>query len=89
MKSHINDDFLKAYRKLPKPVRQQARKVYQLFKQNPQHPSLNFKPIHSTKPIYSARVSRSYRTIGVINGDVIIWFWIGSHADYDKLIAAL
>lgn len=46
MKSQINDDFLKAYRNLPKPVREQARKAYRLFKQNPQHPSLNFKSIH-------------------------------------------
>mgnify|MGYP001069743796 FL=1 len=89
MRSRINADFLKAYRKLPKDVRQQARKAYRLFKENPQHPSLNFKTIHPTQPIYSARVSRNYRTVGVRSDDVIIWFWIGSHDDYDTLIASL
>jgi len=89
MKSRINADFLKVYWRLPKEVRQQARKAYRLFKENPQHPSLNFKTIHPTQPIYSARISRSYRTVGVRSGDVIIWFWIGSHDDYDTLIASL
>lgn len=89
MKSYINDDFLKAYRRLPKDVRTQARKAYRLFKDNPQHPSLNFKTIHPNKPIYSARISRDYRTIGIMTQDSIIWFWIGSHTDYDKLIKNL
>lgn len=89
MKSYINDDFLKAYRRLPKDVREQARKAYQLFRDNPQHPSLNFKPIHPTQSVYSARISRTHRALGVLSGDEIVWFWIGSHADYDQLIAAL
>lgn len=89
MKSRVNDDFLKAYRRLPNEVREQARKAYRLFRDNPQHPSLNFKPVHPSQPIYSARISRSYRTIGVRVEDEIIWFWIGSHADYDKLLDSL
>lgn len=89
MKSRINEDFLKAYRRLPKDIREQARKAYRLFKDNPQHPSLNFKSIHPSQPIYSARISRGYRTVGVRIDDEIVWFWIGSHTDYDKLIASL
>lgn len=89
MKSRINDDFLQAYRRLPQDVREQARKAYRLFRDNPQHPSLQFKSIHPSQPIYSARINRSYRTVGLrINGE-IVWFWIGSHADYDKLISSL
>lgn len=89
MKSQINDDFLKAYRRLPKDIREQARKAYRLFKQNPQHPSLNFKSIHPDRLFYSARISRGYRALGILSDDVIIWFWIGSHADYDTLISNL
>lgn len=89
MKSHINDDFLKAYRRLPKEIREQARKAYRLFKENPTHPSLHFKSIHPSQPFYSARISRGYRAVGIRTDDVIIWFWIGSHTDYDKLIASL
>lgn len=89
MKSYINQEFLKAYRRLPIEVRQQARKAYRLFKDNPGHPGLNFKPVHPVEPIYSARISRNYRTLGIVEGDTIIWFWIGSHADYDRLLASL
>jgi len=89
MKSQINDDFLRAYRKLPKDVREQARKAYRLFRENPQHPSLNFKLVHPNQPIYSARISRGYRTIGIRSDDTIVWFWIGSHADYDQLLNPL
>lgn len=89
MKSVVNDDFMVAYRKLPKEIREQARKAYRLFRDNPGHPSLNFKPIHPTEPFFSARISRGYRTVGVRTEDTIIWFWIGSHADYDKLIDSL
>ncbi len=89
MKSRINEDFRQAYRQLPKEIRQQARKAYQLFHDNPQHPSLNFKRVHPNEAIYSARITRDYRTIGIITDDLIIWFWIGSHADYDKLLKNL
>jgi hypothetical protein len=89
MKSRINDDFLRAYRRLPLDIREQARKAYRLFRDNPQHPSLNFKRIHSAQPIVSARISLGYRTIGVLTGDEVVWFWIGSHADYDQLIKSL
>jgi hypothetical protein len=40
--------------------------------------------VHSSEPIYSVRISLNYRAVGVIEGDVIIWYWIGSHADYEK-----
>ena len=87
MKSYINEAFLKSYRALPYNVRQQARKAYRLFRDNPYHNSLQFKRIHSTKPVYSARVSLHYRALGVVDNDSIVWFWIGSHDDYDKLIS--
>ena len=89
MNSRITEKFLKTYRRLPDDVRTQARKSYRLFQENPQHPSLHFKLIHSSKPIYSARINIDYRTIGRLEGDTIIWFWIGSHSEYDQLISRL
>jgi hypothetical protein len=76
-------------RKLPPDIRKEARKTYRIFRADPSHPSLHFKLIHASKPIYSVRISINYRAIGVKEGDVMIWFWIGSHADYDHLIAHL
>ncbi|MEO0531010.1 MAG: hypothetical protein AAF266_10620 [Planctomycetota bacterium] len=70
-------------------VRRQARTAYRVFAADPQHPGLRFKKVHTRQPIYSARVSAGYRAVGVVEGDTIVWFWIGSHADYDKLLKDL
>lgn len=89
MKSRTTRDFRELYASLPPQVRQQARKAYTLFQDDPEHPSLRFKKVHAKAPIYSARVSGDYRSVGVVQGDTIAWFWIGSHADYDQLLRRL
>lgn len=86
MTSYINSQFKKSYKALPKEIKQIAKKQYHIFKNDPYHASLHFKKIHSNKPIYSCRINKDYRTVGVLNNNVIIWFWIGSHGDYDKLL---
>ena len=86
MNSHITDKFRKAFAELPGDVRKQARQAYRLFIENPHHPSLRFKSIHPTRPIHSVRIGLNYRAVGTREGDDIIWYWIGSHAEYDKLI---
>lgn len=89
MISHTTDRFRKAFAELPKEVQYQAKDAYKQFKQNPFYPSLRFKHVHSTKPIYSVRISIEYRAIGIQNENEIIWFWIGSHDDYTKLLTRL
>jgi hypothetical protein len=74
---------------LPESVRRQARRAYHLFRTDPNHPGLRFKQVHPTPPTYSVRVGIGYRAVGVRDGDVIVWFWIGTHADYDGLVARL
>jgi len=71
---------------LPVTVQRQARTAYRQFEQNPNHPSLRFKQVHSEEPIFSVRINRNYRALGTREDEEIIWFWIGSHGDYDKLI---
>ena len=60
-----------------------------MFSEDPSHPGLNFKQAHTSRPIFSARVSLGYRALAIREGDALIWFWIGSHADYDKLLSRL
>jgi len=86
MNSHITDKFRKTFKELPADVRKQARQAYRLFIENSHHPSLRFKPIHPTRPIYSVRIGLNYRAVGIREGEDMIWYWIGSHAEYDKLI---
>ncbi len=86
MISHLTEKFRKLYGLLPNEIRKQAKIAYAQFKQNPYHPSLQFKRVHSSKPIYSVRVNLDYRAIGIINNGEIIWFWIGSHREYEKIL---
>jgi mRNA-degrading endonuclease RelE of RelBE toxin-antitoxin system len=87
MKSRTTRRFRKAYQQLPEEIRRRADKSYELFEQNPNHPSLRFKKVHPSEPIYSVRVSRDFRVLGVLESETMIWFWIGSHRDYEKLIS--
>ena len=89
MKSHTTARFRKALAAAPLSVRQQARDAYRLFKQNPQHPSLRFKRVHATHPVYAARITLDYRAVGILDGDEIVWFWIGPHDQYELLLKRL
>jgi hypothetical protein len=89
MRSYTTRQFRRLFAPLPRHVRQQARQAYRLFRQNSAHPGLHFKRVHDVPPIYSARVGIGYRAVGVLEGDTIAWFWIGSHADYDRLLTEL
>lgn len=89
MKSHTTKRFREAFARLPEQVRRQGREAYKRFREDPAYPGLRFKRIHPTRPIYSARISDDYRAVGVREGDEITWFWIGTHAEYDHLIANL
>jgi len=83
MTHFTNNTFWLAFEKLPAHVRALADKNFALLKQNPQHPSLQFKPVHK---YWSVRVGLRYRALGVSVDGGILWFWIGSHTEYDSLI---
>jgi hypothetical protein len=89
MRSRTTRRFRDALASLPAQVQQQARQAYRLFLHDPAHPSLQFKKVHTTEPVYSARIGLGYRAVGVVKGSEVVWFWVGSHADYDKLLAQL
>jgi hypothetical protein len=84
--SQANADYWRAFAELPAEVKGQARQAYRLWNANPTHPGLHFKKVHPELPIYSVRVGLRWRAMGILRDDVMIWFWIGSHADYDKLL---
>jgi len=68
---------------LPSEVRDLADQAYARLKQDPRHPSLRFKKIGR---FWSVRVGAHYRALAVDAADGLVWFWIGSHADYDRLL---
>lgn len=78
--------FWRSYRELPPAIQKLADKNYALLRSDPTHPSLHFKKIGARKTLWSVRIGIGYRALGVAKPDGIYWFWIGSHADYDRLI---
>lgn len=84
MRHIASPEFRACLDKLPANIQEAARKNYDLLKENPSHPSLHFKKIQQ---YYSVRIGLHYRALGVEIDDGILWFWIGSHADYDKIIS--
>ena len=89
MQSRTTQNFRKQLSKLPDDIQDRARKSFQLWLDNPRHPSLQFKKVHPTDDIYSARISRDYRVVGFKDDDTLVWFWIGPHDEYDRLLSQL
>ncbi len=83
MNHHASPRFWRCYRGLPDEVRKLADRHYALLKTDPSHSSLHFKKIAM---LWSARVGLHYRALATeMEGD-FVWFWIGSHAEYDNLV---
>ena len=87
MNSIVTVDFMSCFRRLTADKRELARRAYRLWRTNPSHPGLRFKAIQGQPDLYSVRVGRGWRALGRLDGETMIWFWIGSHAEYDDLIA--
>ena len=86
MRSRTSPEFRRRFRELPEVVERAARRAYQRFRADAGHPGLQIKRIKSRRQIISARVTDDYRALGEIKDDEIVWFWIGPHHEYDRLI---
>lgn len=86
IESRTTRSFREAFARLPADIQDQARRAFRLFRSDPSHPSLRFKKVEQTDNVYSARIGLGYRALGVFDGGQVTWFWIGSHADYDRLV---
>jgi len=88
--SRTRKSFWTDYKALPAVIRVRAKVAYLQFVVDPWHPGLQFKQVHPTLPVWSVRITASYRAVGVRTApDTIVWFFIGTHADYDRLLASL
>jgi hypothetical protein len=89
MNSYTTREFRRLLASLPRHVQRQARQAYRTFRRDTAHPGLHFKRVRLDPPVYSARVGIGYRAVGVVDSESIVWFWIGSHADYDRRLKEL
>ena len=83
MTHHAAPSFWRCYDVLPVAVRALADKQFSLLKTDPRHPSLHFKRVNR---FHSVRVGTHFRALAVDAPDGVLWFWIGSHAEYDRLV---
>lgn len=83
MNHYASPEFWFHYRALPADIRKLADRCFELMKANPRHPSIRLRHVGE---FWSARIGLHYRALGIDDEDGISWFWIGTHAEYDKLV---
>ena len=84
MKHFASSDFWECYRKMTPSIQELADAHFALLKENPSHPSLHFKKAGKFR---SVRIGMHYRALAIEVPEGLLWFWIGSHSDYDKILA--
>ncbi len=89
MKSRTVPDFWELFHDLPPEIQRKASEAYRLWRANPFAGSLRFKRVSETEPIYSVRIGRKYRALGLLEGDTIHWYFIGSHDEYERQLKGL
>ena len=86
MKHTASKRFWRCFEGLPTEVQILAKKNFALLKADAAHPSLQFKLLGGGK-MYSVRVGLYYRALGLPRVEGVHWFWVGTHGEYDKLVA--
>lgn len=94
MKSSVTRSFRKTLVEAPPEIQKLAAEAYERWKTDPTHPGLQFKPVSPSRPIWSARVGRNFRAVALREPnaegeDVVTWFWLGPHDEYDRLLKQL
>ena len=84
MNHRANRRFWEAFEDLPEAIQRLARKNYRLLRQNPRHPSLHFKEVKAR--LWSVRVGEAHRALAAFDGTTYVWFWIGGHDEYERLL---
>jgi len=89
VQSHTTAGFRALLAAAPPGIQAKAPAAYKIWTQNPAHPSLRYKKVHSTLPIYSVRIDRDWRAVGTLQQGAMVWFWIGPHDEYERLLSSL
>jgi hypothetical protein len=82
--SRVAPEFWQLYRELSAEIQFAARKAYQLFSVNPSHPSLRLERLRADPRAWSVRITRDVRAVALRHGNEWLWFWIGTHKEFDR-----
>ncbi|MGA7876626.1 MAG: hypothetical protein WCA08_13270 [Desulfoferrobacter sp.] len=83
MKHFASPAFWACYDRLPEQIQHLADKSFELLKADPSHPSLHSKKIGKYRTV---RVGLHYRALAIEVPEGLLWFWIGSHPEYDRFL---
>ena len=86
MQSRTTRRFWRLFSDLPVGAQRDAKRAYRLFQSKPAHAGLQFKKLEGEDNIYSVRIGLEYRALAVMKKGRIVWYWIGSHSEYDRLV---
>ena len=89
MRSRRTARFKSLFEELPTEVQHSAKRAYVLFQRDPAHPRLQFKRLRAARQTYSIRIGLGYRALGIRFDETLVWYWIGPHAEYDRLVSQL
>jgi hypothetical protein len=84
VKSRALPDFWDCLGQLPPPVQKTARKNFKLWQKDPSLKSLAFKKIKSD--LWSVRAGSGFRALATFEDGCYLWFWIGTHDKYERII---
>ncbi|MEO7724162.1 MAG: hypothetical protein ABIU29_05665 [Chthoniobacterales bacterium] len=87
MISRTQRNFWHYFDKLPAAVQALAREKFRSWQREPFHPPLQFKPLIDN--IWSVRIGNSYRALARRYDDLVVWFWIGTHEEYNNFVKQL
>jgi len=80
--------FWVLFQALPIDVKDLAIRSYHTWQHDPHHPSLHFRRLHGSANRFTVRVGNHYRALGTLTEDTVTWVWIGTHAEYDRLVGS-
>lgn len=84
--------FKEQLSRLPPNIQEAAKLAFRLFLEDPNHPVLDNHMLHDSKRGRHRRnsravsITRKYRAIYVTDGPTNVWYWIGSHEDYNNFV---
>lgn len=86
MRSRMSPAFREQLRNLPGPIAAAAEKAFHIWRRDRNHPSIEFKLVKKKQRVWSARISLHWRALAAERSEGFLWFWIGSHAEYDRVL---
>lgn len=84
LKHFTTPRFWVCYQNLPAEIQKLADKNFELLRADPRHKSIRLKKVGI---YWSARGGTNYRAVAKGRTDGLLWFWIGTHEEYMRLIA--